>query len=140
MLAIPNTRASERAVAVGDVVAVRLLNALENRKSEGKTRPAVLVKLEAGHWLAMGLTTRPIYADGSARTPIPNYAAVGLLGPGFLWGERLARISRIDVLDRFGTVDRDLAEAVIRLARLDDALAAALRDAAIVARSEGGAK
>src|SRR5687767_6396864 len=130
MLVVSSSRASTRAFDVGDVVWVQLLNGIENRNTTGKPRPAVLVTEDVGHWLAMGLTTLPRYQDGSPRVAIPNPLAVGLRGPGYLWGSRLARISRIDVLDRLGSVDLPLADAIIQLADLTGPMADSLRLAA----------
>lgn len=114
----------------GDVVIINLLNALENRMATSKYRPAVLIRRDAGHWVTMGLTTNRHYRDRTARTQVPDPAAIGLRGPGWLWGHRLANISAIDVHDRIGRVDGAMAEAIIELAHLDTLDAAALRLAA----------
>lgn len=126
---VSSSRASTRAYDVGDVVWVQLLNGIENRNTTGKPRPAVLVE-DVGHWHAMGLTTLPRYQDGSPRVAVPNPLEVGLRGPGYLWGSRLARISRIDVLDRVGSVDLPLADAIIELTGLTGPVADSLRLAA----------
>ncbi len=114
----------------GDVVIINLLNALENRHTTGKRRPAVLIRRENGHWKTMGLTTNPRYRDGGARVAIPNPCAVGLRGPGWLWGDRLASVAALDVEGRIGQVDDAMADAIIELAGLDAGDAAALQDAA----------
>lgn len=129
-MVVSSSRTSTRAFDVGDVVWVQLVNGIENRNTTGKPRPAVLVTEDVGHWLAMGLTTLPRYQDGSPRVAIPNPLAVGLRGPGYLWGSRLARISRIDVLDRLGSVDLPLSDAIIHLADLAGPVADSLRLAA----------
>jgi hypothetical protein len=129
MLLVSGSSASTSAYDVGDVVWVQLLNGIENRNATGKPRPAVLVE-DVGHWRAMGLTTLPSYRDGSPRVAIPHPLAVGLRGPGYLWGSRLARISRIDVLDRVGSVDLPLADAIVELAGLTGPVADSLRRAA----------
>jgi len=121
----------------GDVVIVNLLNALENRCTSGKRRPAVLIRRENGHWATMGLTTNPRYQDGTPRVGIPEPQAVGLRGPGWLWGGRLANISVLDIGPRIGQVDAPMAEAIIALAQLDADAAAALWVAAGSSESEG---
>lgn len=121
----------------GDVVIVNLLNALENRSTSGKRRPAVLIRRENGHWATMGLTTNPRYQGGGSRIAIPDPQAVGLRGPGWLWGARLANISVLDIEPRIGQVDEAMAEAIIALAQLDDDDATALRSAAGSSDSEG---
>lgn len=122
--------------SAGDVVIVNLLNALENRRTSGKRRPAVLIRRENGHWGTMGLTTNPRYQDGTPRVGIPDPQAVGLRGPGWLWGARLANVSVLDVDSRIGRVDIALAEAIIALSNLDAEDAAALRSAAAGLESE----
>lgn len=115
----------------GDVVIINLLNALENRSAVGKRRPAVLIRRVNGHWVTMGLTTNPRYRDGTPRVQIPNPGAVGLRGPGWLWGSRLANVSALDVDRTIGHVDKALAEAVIDLARLAETDANILRRSAV---------
>jgi hypothetical protein len=114
----------------GDVVIINLLNALENRRTSGKRRPAVLIRRENGHWATMGLTTNSRYQDGTARIPIPDPQAMGLRSSGWLWGDRLANISVLDIETRIGQVDEAMAEAIVELARLHDDDARALRIAA----------
>lgn len=111
----------------GELAWVSIFNSLENRAATGKFRPALLVARDGGTWATMGLTTNPIYRDGTARIAIPNPTAVGLRGPGFLWGDRLTPVSPIDVGDHIGWADAALVEAVIRLAALGGAWAAGLR-------------
>ena len=120
----------------GAVVLVRLLNALEDRTTTGKWRPALLIRRLGGQWKTMGLTTLDKYKDGSPRIAIPNPRMVGLRGPGYIWGERTSMISALDVGDHLGWVDPELAEAVITQAHLPEDEAAALRDAAF--RHHGG--
>lgn len=113
----------------GEIVLIRLWNANEDRGARGKVRPAVLVGRDDGHWKTMGLTTNPAYAGGAERVAVPNPQRVGLSGPGYLWGNRLASIGPLDIERHLGWVDVELAEAVILLADLDDRDAAALRSA-----------
>lgn len=114
----------------GDVVWASVRNPLQNSKSVGKFRPFLLVRRTDGHWAGMGLTTNPRFKNGDRRVAIPNPDAVGLLGPGFLWGDRLTDVSVLDLGAVIGRVDRTLSEIVIRAARLSGNEAAALRAAA----------
>jgi hypothetical protein len=111
--------------APGQVVMVCLANALERPGARGKWRPAVLIRRDGGSWAVMGLTTSSRYRDGNPRTPIPNPAAVGLRGPGYIWGCRTARISVLDLGRQIGWVDLEFAEEVVSMAHLvgDDASA-----------------
>lgn len=114
----------------GDIVVASVRNPFENPHSKGKNRPFVLVRRVDGHWCGMGLTSNPRYRTGAPRVAVPNPIAVGLRGPGFLWGDRLTGVSVFDIHGVFGVVDTALAEAVISLAHLGGADAAALREAA----------
>ena len=114
----------------GELVTAIVRNPFENPNARGKTRPVVLVGRDGCQWHVMGLTTRSAYNSGEHRTEIPDPHAVGLRGPGFLWGERLTSISTLDVLDHIGWVDIGLAAAVISNAGLTGSYAAALFRAA----------
>lgn len=116
--------------SIGSVAWCNVMNPLENRNCRGKQRPVVLVERCGGHWLVMGLTTRPTHIDGHPRTSVPNHWAVGLRRPGFLWGGRLTAVSAMDIHSVVGTCDAALAEAVIGLAGLDDRVARELRASA----------
>lgn len=116
----------------GDIVVAGVRNPIENRNSKGKNRPFVLVRRVDGHWCGMGLTTSSHYANGAARVAIPDPAAAGLRGPGFLWGDRLTNVSVLDIHVVIGNIDPSLAEAVISLAGLGSMDAAALRRAAFL--------
>lgn len=116
----------------GDIVVAGVRNPIENRNSKGKNRPFVLVRRVDGHWCGMGLTTSSHYANGAPRVAIPDPAAAGLRGPGFLWGDRLTNVSVLDIHVVIGNVDPSLAEAVISLAGLGSMDAAALRRAALL--------
>jgi hypothetical protein len=99
----------------GEVVLARCFNPHENPRSRGKVRPMVLWRREGGHWLAMGLTRKSSYdTTGQPRTPIPDPAALGLDGQGFLWSNRLTRISVIDVLCHLGWATDDMMELIDR--------------------------
>ena len=124
------TRYDDGVRRTGEVVIINLWNALENQSGAGKCRPAVLIRRDGGHWVTMGLTTNPQYFNRTPRVQVPNPVAIGLRGPGWLWSDRLASVSAIDVHNRIGQVDCSMAEAIIKLANLDGRDAAALRLAA----------
>ena len=96
----------------GEIATAAIGNPLENPNCRGKARPVVLVRREGALWHVMGLTTRPQYADGSPRTAVPNPSAVGLHSRGFLWGDRLTRVSVLDVDRHIGWVDHELAQLI----------------------------
>jgi hypothetical protein len=96
----------------GEVVTAAVGNPLENPSCMGKARPVVLVRREGALWHVMGLTTKSHYANGSPRTAVPNPAAVGLHSRGYLWGERLTRVSVLDIDGHIGWVDRELADLI----------------------------
>jgi hypothetical protein len=110
----------------GEVVIAEVSNPLENPACTGKPRPVVLVRRERGHWLVMGLTSKATYRDGVPRVPVPNARAVGLHGPGYLWGSRLTRISVLDLRIHIGWADAALTASLIDQARLDPGDAATL--------------
>lgn len=94
-------------------------NPLEDPDSSGKIRPVVLVSSDASSWRVMGLTTKQSYSTGGRRVPIRNWTAVGLSGPGFLWGNRLTRITIDSVKGFLGWSDDHLADSIIELASGD---------------------
>ena len=96
----------------GAVVLARVLNALENPTCRGKVRPVVLVLEEDGHWLVAGLTTIPRRRNGSARLNLPDWKAAGLRGPGYLWGDRLHTVSKLDLQRAVGYADEALVRAI----------------------------
>lgn len=116
----------------GDIVVASVLNPIENPLSRGKCRPFVLVCRVDGHWSGMGLTTNPRYTSGEQRASVPDYRAVGLDRPGFLWGDRLTNVSVLDIRSVIGRVDASLAEAVIALADLTGRDAVVLRAAGLL--------
>ena len=102
----------------GEVVWATVFNPFENDSSKGKQRPAVLIYRVGGHWKIMGLTSKPHFHDGRSRIPVPNPQAVGLPGPGHLWGNRTTQISAMDVGDHLGWADLNLAGLIIGYAGL----------------------
>jgi hypothetical protein len=74
----------------------------------------ILVRREDGYSMAMGLTTKPVTGTASpARwSPVPDPAALGLTGQGFLWGHRLTRISVLDVRAHIGGATEEVQELI----------------------------
>ena len=103
----------------GHVVWANVLNPLENPDSVGKIRPVVLVSGTATHWRVMGLTTKSQYEGGRPRRPIPDFASVGLRAPGYLWGDKLTRITVESVESFIGFANDQLVDQIIDLARAD---------------------
>lgn len=96
----------------GEIVTARVANPLENRATIGKARPAILIRREGARWLVMGLTTRPCYANGTPRTPVPNPKRCGLgEAASFLWG-RATWICALDVGDHVGRADDQLCALI----------------------------
>lgn len=89
----------------GNVVLAQVSNTSENRKAKGKVRPVILIELRNGQWRVMGLTSKSTYQSGAPRIALSCPAAIGLNGPGFLWGQRLVSISTLDVGRILGHVD-----------------------------------
>lgn len=96
----------------GAVVLAHVLNSLENPSSRGKVRPVVLALEEDGHWHVAGLTTNPRRQDGSPRLSIPDWKAVGLRRSGYLWGDRLHTVSKLDLERVLGHADEALVHAI----------------------------
>lgn len=119
---------------VGEVVTASVMNPHENRASRGKPRPVIIVREVGGQFDVMGLTTNATYSTGIERTPVPDPGALGLGPPSFFWGNKLTRVSRMDIGDHIGWIDAASIEAIralgIRLPQ--DAWDALARAAAIV--------
>ena len=99
----------------GEVVLANCLHPFEDPRSTGKIRPMILDHRAGSQWMAMGLTTNPAYRNGQPRTPIPNPAALGLTGPGYLWGPRLTRISGLDLYYHLGWATEEVLALIERL-------------------------
>jgi hypothetical protein len=122
----------------GEIVWGRIFNSLEDRNSTGKWRPVVI--LEPGHCQhrVVGLTGQPCYkTTGQARVAIPNPAACGLSGGGFIWSSRPYRCSRIDLGDHIGWADGELAAVIANMVEADWNVIDRMLDA-VAKRSLGG--
>lgn len=105
--------------ASGLLFRVNTFNLLENENAEGKIRPAVLVSRSGDGWRVMGLTTKSTYQSGEHRRAIPNPSAVGLPGPGFIWGGRLTRVTADSIHEFIGIANYQLVEEIIDIAHDD---------------------
>ena len=103
----------------GEIATATVGNPLENAHCRGKARPVVLIRREGALWHVMGLTTKSEYANGSPRTAVPNPRAVGLHSPGYQRGDRLTRVSVLDVDRHIGWVDQELARLIAAQASLN---------------------
>ena len=106
-------------LGVGQLRLASVMNPVEDPTASGKQRPTLLVSDHGLWWRVMGLTTKRHYADGSSRTSIPDPLAVGLHGPGYLWGDRLTRIRTSDIGIHIGFADRQLIDTLIQTAPND---------------------
>src|SRR5690348_2565799 len=97
---------------VGEIVWVRIWNSTENPRARGKLRPAILVEDVDGQWNTLGLTTNPQYLSGQPRVAVSNWRQVGLKCPGYIWGNRLTRVSYLDLGDHIGWVDESLVTEI----------------------------
>lgn len=112
---------------VGDIVVASITNALENPKATGKPSPVVLVREQGGHWLVSGLTRLNTYSNGIPRVAVASSLTTGLRHPSFLWGPRLARVSKIDLHQKIGRINRECADQIITLSSLHGSWADDLR-------------
>lgn len=106
----PSVRDDRPLHAPGEVVWCDLGNYLEGgSKAKGKMRPMVILRSMSCQHAAAGLTTRSkCVISGESRIMIPHCERLGLNGkPTFIWGPRIAYISRINVRSHAGWVTRD---------------------------------
>lgn len=106
-------------LAFGQIRWTNVKNPIEDARAIGKYRPALLVSPDGERWRVMGFTTKNHYEDGTARVAIPDYEALGLPAPGYIWGSRLTRVDIADIGYQIGKADRSLLIAVLNVARAD---------------------
>jgi hypothetical protein len=117
--------------AVGEVVYGEIGNFLENPNAEKKSRPMVVLATGECQHLVAGLTTQPYFnTTGGFRVPIPNPKACGLSRPGYLWGGKPVRVSRLDVRRHLGWADPEMVQAIAEAMRLSPRVTAQLWKAA----------
>ena len=124
------SRSYPAVLAPGELVWANIINGLENPGATGKIRPVILIDGSGSQWKTMGVTTNPRHRNGWARVAIPNIRAVGLKRPGWLWSDRLASTTTLDIFDHIGWIDEALAFDVIELADLEGTTAVRLVEAA----------
>lgn len=108
--------------APGDVHLACVRNKFENPAATGKDRPVVVIEVTDRGVLVVGLTTQPSYkTTGEPRVGVPNWCAVGLLGPGFIWGSRLTRIDSADLYRKIGRADASLVKCIEKTVHLTHA-------------------
>jgi len=109
-----------------EVVLANCLNSLENRAATGKLRPMLVVRRDAGHIRAVGLTRGSRFSSGINRFAIPNPTAQGLSGPGNIWGDRVTMISVLDVERHLGWADAEFLAVIGEAVNLSNEDRAAL--------------
>jgi len=125
--------------AAGEIVLGALGNFLENPNADRKTRPVVILRSGNCQHLAVGLTSKGVYrTTGVSRRPVPNPIGCGLFGPGFLWGSRPSRISRIDIRKHLGWVDQALVEVIAETMKVSPDIVESLEKAAVFHHGPGG--
>jgi hypothetical protein len=104
----------------GEIVIARIFNPWEDKDATGKPRPAmILAPGDCQHWV-IGLTSQSHYkTTGEPRIRVPNPAACGLHGDGYIWSPRPVRCSRIDLGNHIGWADNELASVIANMADAD---------------------
>lgn len=99
----------------GEVITGNVLNGIENHHASGKVRLVVVVEVPAlGCLKVIGLTSKRITQSGKARMEILDNNNWGWRGRSFIFGERLTRLSRIDVGDHVGWISATDGETLAR--------------------------
>ncbi len=104
----------------GEVITGNVVNGLENRRASGKVRLVVVVDpTPQGHVLVAGLTSKALTARGEQRDELLDNSPWGWLGRSYIYGQRLTRLSRIDVGSHVGWVSERDADTLARVFGLD---------------------
>lgn len=98
---------------VGELCWANVVNGLENRRAEGKERPALVIDGSVGHLVVAGFTSRAVARCGWRRPEVPSLRPLGLARTGYLWSNRTAIVSRIDLGEHIGWADSALIELVL---------------------------
>ena len=89
----------------GEVITGAFRNGIENRHASGKVRLVVVVEAaDSGCLTVIGLTSKGMTESGEWRVEMYGNRQWGWRGRSFVFGKRLASLSRIDVLDHVGWV------------------------------------
>lgn len=116
--------------AVGEIVLGMFGNFLENPRSERKARPLVVLAPGDCQHLVAGLTSKEFFrTTGERRNPVPNPGTCGLQGPGFLWGHRPGRISRLDIRKHIGWADENMVDVIADTMHISPGIIHRLREA-----------
>jgi hypothetical protein len=92
--------------AVGEVVVGALRNFYNDSSLDKKARPVIILSPGGCQHTVAPLTTQAIYkSTGVRRKKIPNPAACGLSGDGYLWSAVPRPLDRIDLRQHIGWVD-----------------------------------
>jgi hypothetical protein len=109
-------------------VALGVVRAIHEGRTEGKSRPIVLVSQREDRggdpaWAVMGLTSKSTYGTGLPRIALHDWQVAGLYGPGFLWGGRLAILPSHDIHRAIGWISYADALEIRRFTGTDEGAA-----------------
>jgi hypothetical protein len=98
-----------------------------------KLRPVILLRCgDPEHWI-VSTTTRPrCDKTGRCRPALPDAACLGLDKPSFLWDTPDQYVSRIDVRQHFGWINREVVTLLVDCLPLDRFTQAVLWRAATI--------
>ena len=100
----------------GEVITGSIRNGIENRHASGKVRLVVVVEApDSGCLTVIGLTSKGMARSGEWRVEMYGNREWGWRGRSFVFGKRLTRLSRIDVLDHVGWVSDGDGEILARV-------------------------
>lgn len=90
----------------GEIVWADYGNFLESPGCTTKMRPMILLKTTDCQHYAAGITTKATHAtSGAPRLPLPTPCGTAGVSQ-YLWSSKAARVSRLNVRDHIGWVDR----------------------------------
>lgn len=104
----------------GEVITARIYNGIENLHASGKVRLVVVVKAtDSGGLTVIGLTSKGMTQSGEWRVEMYGNGEWGWRGRSFVFGKRLTKLSRIDVLNHVGWISVEDGETLAREFDLD---------------------
>ncbi len=116
--------------AVGEVLVGALEDFYDDRSLDKEARPFILSPGGCKHTVAP-LTTQAVYkSTGLPRKKIPNPAACGLSGDGYLWSAVPRPLERIDLRKHVGWVDHAIVKLLAETMSLPPKTVAQLWQAA----------
>ena len=117
--------------AVGEVVVGALEDFYDDRSLKKKARPVIILAPGGCKHTVAPLTTQAVYkSTGVLRKQIPNPAACGLSGDGYLWSAVPRPLERIDLRKHVGWVDHAMVKLLAETMRLPPKTVAQLWQAA----------